>query len=59
MTKKADGRVATGMRLDKDVYEELKRASEERGVPVNWLAEQLLREGLARLVPVDEVRWTR
>lgn len=48
-------RVSTGIRLDRDLYDDIHAAAEEREVSVNWLMCRLLREGIDRLVPVDEL----
>jgi len=51
--------ISIGLRLPKSLHEKVKEAAAERDVSANWLIVQAVREFLPRLLPVDEVRWTR
>lgn len=48
----------TAIRFDPDVYERLLAESLIREVSVNWIVNRLVREGLTRMVPADEMRLT-
>lgn len=52
-------RRARQVRLDPDVDARLEEAAAERMVSASWLVNRLVRDGLERLVPVDELRLTR
>lgn len=52
-------RSATAIRLDPEVHRRLKDAAQERDVSVNWLVGKAVTEFLDRLIPVEEIRWTR
>lgn len=52
-------RTSTGVRFDPELYAELLKAADERDVSMNWLVNRAVREFLDRLLPVDEIRWTR
>lgn len=54
-----DDRVSTSVKFPRDVYDELKAAADERVVSVNWLINKAIAEFLPRLLPVDEIKWTR
>lgn len=56
---RAAGLSQLGLRLDADLVERLRQEAEDRDVSVNWLVGKLLAEGLERLIPADEVQWTR
>ena len=58
-TTYGDGVVTSGMRLPKDLHARLLAAADERDVSANWLVKRALEDYLDRLIPVDEVRWTR
>ena len=47
------------MRVDKDTYQQLLRAAEERGVSANKLISMALQDFLDRLIPIDEVKLIR
>lgn len=47
------------IRIDADVAERLEVEADARTVSTRWLASRLLREGLDRLIPADELRFTR
>jgi hypothetical protein len=55
----ASDRKARGIRFDPDVDDRLEREAEERMVSVNWIVNRLVREGLDRIVPLDEFKLTR
>lgn len=52
-------RVGTNIRLRPELHAAFRAAADERGVSFNWLAERALADYLERLLPVDEIRWTR
>jgi len=54
-----DGRVNTGCRFDPDLHAALQVAASDREVSFNWIVNRLCREGLERLIPVDEMRLTQ
>lgn len=47
------------MRVDKDTYQLLLRAAEERGVSANKLISMALQDFLDRLIPIGETKLTR
>lgn len=51
--------IPTGLRLPLDLNDQLEQAAIERDVSKNWLIVRALRDFLPRLVPVDEIEWTR
>lgn len=52
-------RISTQIRLHPDVYEALRVTAEEREVSMNSLVEKAVAYYIARLIPVDEMIWTR
>lgn len=52
-------RVSLTLRLTPELHARMKAAAAERGVAVNLLAERALMDFLDRLIPVDEMEWTR
>jgi predicted HicB family RNase H-like nuclease len=48
-----------GLRLPESLADELRAAAENRGVSLNRLVTALLAEGLERLVPATEWRFTQ
>lgn len=52
-------RVATQVRLEPDLHQRLHEAAEDRDVSVNWLVTKALGHFLDRLIPADEIEWTR
>lgn len=52
-------RTGTAIRLPSEMHAELKSAAAERDVSVNWLVNLAVREMLERLIPVEELRFTR
>lgn len=59
MTHSARIRSATAIRFDVDLHQRLAIAAEEREVSVNFLVNKAVAEFLDRLIPADEIRWTR
>lgn len=57
--RRHDERVTTAVRLDPDLHQRLLRAAEERDVSANFLVVRALSEFLDRLIPIDEIEWTR
>lgn len=51
-------RVATAVRFEPEVHEALVETADELGVAVNWIVNQLCKEGLAR-IDLTSVRVTR
>ena len=49
----------TAIRFDPELLDDLHAAALERMVSVNWLVSRLCKEGLAKLIPVDELRLTK
>jgi predicted transcriptional regulator len=52
-------RTATAIRFDPEVYDRLVEAADERDVSINWLVNRAVADFLPRLLPLDEIRWTR
>lgn len=42
-------RISTGIRFDPDVHEALRETADAMGIGMNWLVNQLCKEGLVRL----------
>lgn len=60
MTRAASSdRRAISCRFSPDLYERLIAAAKERDVSAAWLVNRAVADYLPRLVPVDEIRWTR
>lgn len=56
---RADGRASVTVRLPAELHETLKEAAQDRGVSVTWLVNAAIKDYLERLLPADEIRWTR
>lgn len=56
---RAAGLEQLGLRLDAALVQRLRQEAEDRDVPMNWLCGKLLAEGIDRLIPANEVQWTR
>lgn len=54
-----DGRTSTSVRFPAELHAELTKAAEDRDVSVNWLVNRAVHDFLARLIPADEIVWTR
>lgn len=52
-------RVATNVRIERDTYAALKAAAKERDLSVNVLINLAIKELLPRLIPVEELRFTK
>lgn len=52
-------RVSTAIRFDTELWQRLAAAAEERDVSINWMVNRAVAVWLERLIPVDEMRWTR
>ena len=55
----ASPRSATAIRFPTELLEQLHKAADERDVSVNWLVNRAVADFLPRLLPVDEIVWTR
>lgn len=55
----ASPRSNTGVRFPTELLEQLHKAADERDVSVNWLVNRAVQDFLPRLLPVDEIVWTR
>jgi HicB family len=49
----------TAIRFRPELHEALATAAREREVSINWLVNRAVADFLPRLVPVDEIEWTR
>ena len=49
----------TSFKLPSDLSQRLSEAAEDRGLGITRLAERLIREGLGRLIPADDIPLTR
>lgn len=54
-----DPRTATAIRFPPELHEQLRVAAEEREVSINFLVIRALEEFLPKLLPLNEIRWTR
>lgn len=54
-----DGRVNVPVRMPSDLRDRLAAAAAERDLSANWLACRAIEEFLDRLIPVDQLTWTR
>jgi len=52
-------RVATALRFTPDLHDRLRTAAGDRGLSINWLVNRAVAEFLDRLLPPDEIVWTR
>lgn len=52
-------RSATAIRFRPDLHERLKKAADERDLSINWLVNRAVEQFLDRLIPVEEIQWTR
>lgn len=52
-------RTATAIRFPPELHAALTKAAAERDVSVNWLVVKAVADFLPRLLPVEEMRWTR
>lgn len=56
---KVRDRTSTGVRFDPALHARLVEAAEEREVSVNWLVNRAVADYLDRLLPADQIVWTR
>ena len=54
-----DARIQSGYRISPELHEALQAAAAERDVSVNWLMTKALEDYLPRLLPADQIKWTR
>jgi predicted HicB family RNase H-like nuclease len=54
-----DGRTNTAIRFKPEVYAALAKAAEEREVSMNWIVNRAVVDYIDRLLPPEEVKWTR
>lgn len=54
-----DTRVSSGYRVSPELHERLQAAAAERDVSVNWMITKAIEDFLSRLIPVEEIKWTR
>ena len=52
-------RISTGVRFNPETHVRLIKAAEERDLSLNWLVNKAVEYYLDRLIPVDEIKWTR
>jgi predicted HicB family RNase H-like nuclease len=52
-------RTTTAIRFPESLHEQLKGAAEERDLSINFLVVKACEEFVERLLPADEVRFTR
>jgi predicted HicB family RNase H-like nuclease len=52
-------RKTTAVRFPEDLHARLVEAADERDVSVNWLVVKAVESFLARLIPVEDIQWTR
>lgn len=52
-------RVSSGYRVSPELHDRPVTAASERDVSVNWMITKAIEEFLSRLIPVNEIRWTR
>lgn len=52
-------RANTAVRFDKDLHARLVAEATARDLSVNWLVNKAVAYYLDRLIPVDEMKWTR
>lgn len=52
-------RSTTGVRFPAELHAALVEAAADREVSVNWLVNRAVEDFLSRLLPADEIVWTR
>jgi predicted transcriptional regulator len=57
--RRHDSRTATAVRFPPELLARLQQAAAERDLSANYLVNRAVEEFLDRLIPVDEIRWTR
>ena len=60
MTRKTEGvKKSISVRFDEDLYDRILKAAEERTVSANLLVNKACEYYLERLLPVDQIVWTK
>ena len=59
MKKKPTPKVNLAVRMPPELHERLVAEAEDREVSANWMMNRAIEEFLDRLIPTDELRWTR
>ena len=59
MTKDLRKRSSTAIRFPPELHAALAEAARERDVSLNWMVNRAVEDFLSRLIPADEIRWTR
>lgn len=54
-----DDRKNTSVRFPTDLHERLTAAAKERELSVNFIVVRAVEDFLDRLIPVEEIKWTR
>lgn len=57
-SKRGD-RTTTAVRFNVDLHQRLAAAASERDLSINFLVNRACEEFLDRLIPIDEMQWTR
>jgi predicted HicB family RNase H-like nuclease len=52
-------RTTTAIRFPPDVHERLREAAADRDLSINFLVVKAVEDYLPRLLPAEEIRWTR
>ncbi len=52
-------RISMGLRIPRELHARLEQAAMERDVALNWLVTRAIEDFLPRLLPLDEILWTR
>jgi predicted transcriptional regulator len=52
-------RTTTAIRFPDELHDQLKQAADERGLSINFVVVEAVKEFLDRLIPVEEFRLTR
>lgn len=52
-------RTSTAIRFKKPTHDRLVQEALARDVSINWLVNRAVEDFLERLIPVDEMKWTR
>lgn len=59
MTTRKPPRVTTALRFPPELIERLREEADARAVSVNWLVVKAVEDFLPRLIPADQMTWTR
>ena len=59
MPKDTRKRSATAIRFPPEMHAALTQAAADRDVSLNWMVNRAVEDFLSRLIPADEIRWTR